>query len=113
MGKFKDLQVGDKVYLHGRHNNRYLTVQKRGRQYITFDSPCPTRALIGSDIVEEPGYGSIGVLYETREEYLLCVERTKERHSLLNKLVDCLRYQSLDTLKAIDEVIEQAKDGKA
>lgn len=116
MGKFKDLQVGDKVWLQSQYRNgysRYLTVSKRGRKYITFDALRVIRASVGSDVAEEPGYGSIGTLYESQEQYLLHVERRKEKQKLLEKLVPILRDQSLETLRAIDELIEQTKDGKA
>ena len=104
-------KVGDRVWaVFDRGNPQYLAVSKVGRKWITLDCVRNWRFLIGSQILEEPGFGRVGTVFESQEKWEAIVTERNAKNALFKKfdLISSspLRKLSLEQLEAIDQILE-------
>lgn len=107
-------KVGDRVWVVFDRNRRseYLSVSKIGRKWITLDSARNWRFLIGSQTLEESGYGKIGTVFESQEKWNAIVAERIEKDVFVKKFGllynSPMRNLSLEQLEAIDRIMEAA-----
>lgn len=105
-------KVGDRVWVFFDRTRQpeYLSVSKSGRKWITLDNVRSWRFLIGSQVLEEPGYGRIGTVFESQEQWEAIVAENAAKNVLFKKFdlvfSSPLRELSLEQLKAIDRILE-------
>ena len=105
-------KVGDRVWvvLDRKGLPEYIPVSKSGRKWITLDNVRSWRFLIGSQVLEEPGYGRIGTVFESQEKWEAIVTERNAKNALFKKfdLISSspIRKLSLEQLEAIDRILE-------
>lgn len=100
----KNLKVGDQVYAVFSHRpNMFLTVEKVGRKWITFD--CGNRAEIGSDRLDGLGCSSTGRIYETHQDYIDEKSITKMRGDIRCKFQWAYKKIDPEKVKAIYKIL--------
>ena len=105
-------KVGDRVWvvLDRKGLPEYIPVSKSGRKWITLDNVRSWRFLIGSQVLEEPGYGRIGTVFESQEKWEAIVAEKNAKEVFTKKFEllynSPLRKLSLEQLEAIDRILE-------
>ena len=104
-------KVGDRVWaVFDRGNPQHLAVSKVGRKWITLDCVRNWRFLIGSQILEEPGFGRVGTVFESQEKWEAIVAEKNAKEVFTKKFEllynSPLRKLSLEQLEAIDRILE-------
>jgi hypothetical protein len=106
------MEVGMKLWLVLDHikrdEGRECAVTKIGRKWIWINEN--RRIQIGSNVVEAPNYGRVGLVYKSREQWQAHSAEEKDRNQILIKLkVDWsspIKKLPLSALKQIEDLLE-------
>ena len=112
MSKELKYKVGDQVWavFDRCRNPVYLSIAKCGRKWIALDSANELRFQRGSTVLESPGFGRLGAVYESKEQWKTLVQENNAKKTFIDKF--CLTHDSplkkltLAQLESIDRIVE-------